>query len=187
MSQIRDWHHDRDLWLRVLERQTGQGLEHWNGRIEDEHPADEQSLRAWLTEQGVTGYAQTLLVRERFGYPDFVLAAADELIDRQYADRLGLRPIFDAVIASAATLGEVIVQARKTYVSLLTPRRTFARVQPAKTRVDVALRLEDRRPGGRLQPSTIHETMSLQISLTSVDQVDAELLGWLQLAYEENR
>ena len=23
---------------------------------------------------------------ERFGYPDFILASADELIDRQYAD-----------------------------------------------------------------------------------------------------
>jgi hypothetical protein len=84
-------------------------------------------------------------------------------------------------------LGEVIIQARKTYVSLVSPRRTFARVQPTtKTRVDLGLRLEGQGPGGRLQPSTIQETMKLQIGLTSADQVDAEVLCWLRQAYEEN-
>ena len=55
-----------------------------------------------------------------------------------------------------------------------------------KNRVDLGLRLEGQEPGGRLQPSTIHETMKLQISLTSVDQVDAEVLRWLRQAYDEN-
>jgi hypothetical protein len=32
-----------------------------------------------------------VLVMERFGYPDYLLAAADELIDGQYADRPGRR------------------------------------------------------------------------------------------------
>ena len=38
-----------------------------------------------------SGYPQMLLVMERFGYPDFLLASADELIDGQYADRPELR------------------------------------------------------------------------------------------------
>jgi hypothetical protein len=125
---------------------------------------------------------------ERFGYPDFLLASADELIDGQYADRPQLRPIFDAVLAAAASLGEVIIQARKTYVSLVTPRRTFARIQPTtKNRVDLGFRLEGMRPGGRMQPSKIHATMQLQIGLTSPDEVDAEVHAWLQEAYNQNR
>ena len=148
---------------------------------------DEQGLRAWLTQQGVTGYAQTLLVMERFGYPDFFTASAVQLIDAQYADRPQLRPIFDAIVAAAAEFGEVAVQARKTYVSLVSPRRTFARVQPTtKTRVDLALRLEGQQPGARLQRSTIHESMRVQISLTSVDQIDSEALRWLRQAYDES-
>jgi hypothetical protein len=39
---------------------------------------------------------------------------------------------------------------------------------------------------GRLQPSTIHETMKLQISLASVEEIDAEVLSWLRQVYEEN-
>jgi hypothetical protein len=53
--------------------------------------------------------------------------------------------------------------------------------------VDLGLRLEGQQPGGRLQPSNIHETMRLQISLTSIDEVDLEVLNWLQQAYEQNR
>ena len=51
----------------------------------------EAQLRRWLSGHGVTGYAQQLLVMERFGYPDFVLATADDLIAKQYADRAHLR------------------------------------------------------------------------------------------------
>lgn len=187
MGKVFDWNRNRDMWIRVLEKQTGEGLEHWNERVRKENFRDEKSLRAWLKKQGVTGYAESLLVRERFGYPDFVTASADELIEGQYADRLPLRPIYDAIIEALMGIGEITIQARKTYVSLLTPRRTFARVQATtKNRVDVGLRLEGQKPGGRLQPSTIHETMKLQISLTSVDEIDAEVLSWLRKTYDEN-
>jgi hypothetical protein len=125
---------------------------------------------------------------ERFGYPDFMLASADDLLEGQYADRPQLRPIVDVLVEAAAALGEVTIQARKTYVSLVTPRRTFARIQPTtRSRVDLGLRLEGHTPGGRLQASKIHETTPLQISLTSVDDIDAELLRWLQAAYDQNR
>jgi hypothetical protein len=187
MAQTRDWKGMKEMSARLLNERTGEDLDTWNQRITSEGFTDEQQLRTWLTAQEVTGYAQSLLVMERFGYPDFLLASADELIEGQYADRPQLRPIFDAIIDAAAGLGEVVVQTRKTYISLVTPRRTFARVQPTtKQRVDLGLRLEGQQPGGRLQPSKIHETMPLQISLTTPDEVDAEVLAWLQQAYDQN-
>ena len=173
MSNIVTWNRNRDMWIRILETQTGQNLEHWNQRVRLAKFEDEKGLRTWLNEQGVTGYAESLLVMEAFGYPGFVTASVDELIEGQYADRPHLRPIYDAIIAAVMGMGEITIQMRKTYVSLLTPRRTFARVQPTtKSRVDLGLRIEGQKPGGRLQPSTIHETMKLQISLTCVDEID---------------
>ena len=84
MTTTRDWKRNRDMWVRVLEKQTGEGVDAWNHRIVKEGLRDERELRTWLTRRRVTGYAQSLLVMERFGYPDFVLATANELIDRQY-------------------------------------------------------------------------------------------------------
>ena len=187
MTKLRDWTGMKDLGARLLKERTGENAATWNQRIAKEQFNDEKSLRVWLTQQDITGYAQSLLVMERFGYPDFFLASATDLIDRQYADRPQLRPIFDAIIDATTGLGEVIIQARKTYVSLVTPRRTFARIQPTtKSRVDLGLRLEGHKPGGRLQPSKIHETTRLQISLASVDDIDSELLNWLHEAYNQN-
>jgi len=187
MTEIRDWSGMQQMSARLLKERTGQDVETWNQRIKAQGFKDERQLRTWLTKEGVTGYAASLLVMERFGYPDFLLATADELIDGQYADRPQLRPIFEAIIDAAAGLGQVTVQARKTYVSLLSPRRTFARLQPTtKARLDLGLRLERQMPGGRLQKSKIHETMPLQISLTTVDEVDDEVLEWLQKAYDES-
>jgi Domain of unknown function (DUF5655) len=186
-TETRDWKRNRDMWVRILEKQTGDGVDAWKRRIGSRHLRDERSLRAWLTREGVTGYAQSLLVMERFGYPDYVLASASQLIDQQYADRPHLRPVYDAIRSAAAQCGEVVIQTRKTFVSLVTPRRTFARIVPTtKTRVDLGLRLEGARPGGRLQRSSIHETMQIQVGITSPKQVDSEVQRWLKEAYAEN-
>ena len=187
MPHTRDWSSLNEQSARLLLQRTGENVAAWNHRIEKAKLNDEKSLRAWLAQQGVTGYPQSLLVMERFGYPEFMLASANDLVDGQYADRPQLRPIFDALIAAAVALGEATIQTRKTYVSLVTPLRTFARIQPTtKNRVDLALRLQGYPPGGRLQPSKIHESTPLQVSLTSVDGVDSEVLSWLQEAYDQN-
>ena len=121
------------------------------------------------------------------GDPDFLPAGADELIAGQYADRPHLRPILDAVLAAVAALGPVTVQARKTIVSLVTPRRTFAVVAAtAKSRVDLGLRLDHERPGGRLLAARDLGAATVRIPLTSPGDVGEEVLGWLRRAYDEN-
>lgn len=188
MVQVRDWQSMKAMSARLLQERTGLDVAEWNRRIQAQPLQEEKGLRAWLNEQGVTGYAQNLLVMERFGYPDFMQASANELIEGQYADRPQLRPVFEAILSAVAGLGEVTIQARKTYVSLMTARRTFARVQATtKQRIDLGLRLEGQEPGGRLRPSKIHASTPLQISLTGPEEVDAEVLDWLQKAYDQNR
>lgn len=187
--RTRDWR-EMNRWIAdLLKKRTGDDVETWNARIQAGDFRDESSLRAWLAEQGVTGYPQGLLVMERFGYPDFLVATADQLIDHQYVDRPDLRPILDAILVRVATLDEVTIQTRKTYVSLVTPRRTFAVVQPTtRRRVDLGLRLADQAPGGRIElaKSMGSGTVSVRIGLTSAEQVDDEVTQWLQRAYAEN-
>lgn len=174
------------MWVRVLEKQTNRKLDCWNQMVRETPMTDENELRSWLTERGVTGYAQTLLVMERFGYPDFLTATADELIALQYADRSHLKAIYDAIINAARECGEIIIQARKSYVSLVAPRRTFARIKPVRKQVDLGLRLEQCEPVGRIEPSRIHHTMRVQIGLRSPEDVDAEVQCLLAQAYSEN-
>lgn len=60
----------REQEIRWLIERTGEGLEEWNSRVREKGFTDEAGLRAWLTDEGVAGYPQMLLVMERFGYPD---------------------------------------------------------------------------------------------------------------------
>lgn len=173
----------------LLVTRTGEGVDAWDARIREQAFTGEASLRAWLTGQGVTGYPQMLLVMERFGYPDYLIASADELIEGQYADRPALRPIFDAVLAQLPAIGNITVQARKTYVALLTPRRTFAAIQPTtKKRVDLGLRLAGQEPTGRLEPAPNfgQSAVTMKIGLKAPEEVDEDVEGWLRRAYEAN-
>jgi hypothetical protein len=82
MTTTRDWSHNKEMWIGVLDKQTGEGLEAWKAKMRRHKFCDEQQLRTWLSRRNVTGYAQRLLVKERFGYPDFILASADERLGR---------------------------------------------------------------------------------------------------------
>jgi len=189
MSEMSTWESMRTRIHAQLERQTGAGVAEWNERIAAAGLADEPALRTWLTEHEVTGYPQMLLVYEAFGYPDFLLATADELVDGQYEDRPQLRPILDAVLAAVSGFDGVSVQARKTYVSLVSPRRTFGVVKATtRSRVDLGLRLPGLSPQGCLvdAKSLGNENINLRIPLSAMDNLDEQALSWLRRAYEEN-
>ena len=133
---------------------------------------------------GAGGAAQ-----QRFGHPHFLTADARELIEGQYADRPQLRPILDAVLALLPALGPATVQARKTIVSLVCPRRTFAVVRATtKDRVDLGLRLDDAEPGGRLRSAKGigGGGATVRVALRRPEDIDDDVRGLMRRAYEEN-
>jgi hypothetical protein len=112
---------------------------------------------------------------------------AAALVAAQYAARPALRPIYDAIVAMAGRLDDVTLQARKTYVSLVSPRRTFARLQASsRDRLDLGLRFATPPESSRLLPSNIHETMRFRVALTRIEDVDAEVEALLRAAYQES-
>jgi uncharacterized protein DUF5655 len=178
----------RSMMERLLVERTGSPLPVWKARAKKLRPRNEAQLRKWLAREGVTGYPQMLVVLEHFGYPDYLTASANDLIGAQFADRPQLRPIYDAIVKAVAGWEGATVQARKTYVSLVTPRRTFARIQPTtRTRVDLALRLDGARVGGRWQRATVHESMQVQVGLSRRTEFDAEVRTLLRAAFEQAR
>jgi hypothetical protein len=68
-KKTRSWQERNQSIADLLKRRTGKDVAAWNARIAKQNFKDEKSLRAWLTEQGVTGYPQGVLAMETFGYP----------------------------------------------------------------------------------------------------------------------
>ncbi len=186
----RSWAEMRTAIEERLVAGTGDGVATWSARVRETGLGTEPEVRAWLAERGITGYGQMLLVMERFGYPDFFTATANELVDGQYADRPQLRPVYEAVAAAALGLPDVHLQARKGYVSLVGPRRTFAVLQAStRTRLDLGLRLPGREPAGRLLAarSIGNGDCSVRVPLATLDDVDDEVLDLLAEALAANR
>jgi len=190
MPPPKNWSEIKARWVALLERRTGAGIEAWNERVRSSgHDTDEATLRSWLTAQGVAGYPRQLLVMERFGYPDFLTAGADELIEGQYRDRPGLRPVRDALLALVERLPEVSVEARKGYIALITPRRTFGVIQATtRARVDLGLRLDLSRESDRLltAPNVGNDAITARVPLSSAADVDEGVFALLELAYRES-
>ena len=184
----------------LLLRKTGRDVAFWAGQARSAGIQNDAQLRAWMRdEHGVTGYAQYAVSWELFGYPEFMLRNADELIDGQYASHPQLRPIADAILAWASATDGVEIQMRKGYISLHSPRRKFAQVtRTTNTTVDVTLRLDIQgldaaglgaAAGGRLEAVKVRadDPFSRRIRLTTPDQVDEEMLEILAMALEQNR
>ena len=184
---IKSWKDMRDWAASLLLTRTGQDVGAWNRRVAAAGLGDERALRAWLDGQGVTGYGQALLVWERFGYPDFLTAEADELIASQYADRPQLRPVLDAVLAALPAVGPATVQARKSWSAWSLPAAPspWSR-RPPRAGWTSACGWTSENPGGRLLPARDLGAATVRIPLTRPEDVDAEVLGWLRRAYREN-
>src|SRR5262249_8857766 len=121
------------------------------------------------------------------GRPPRVTAAADEVTGGESADGTQRRRVLAAVLTVPPALGPVTVQARKTIVSLVSPRRTFAVVQATtRTRVDLGLRLENTAPGGRLQVARNMGGATVRIALAGPGDVDGEGRDWMRRACEES-
>ncbi|MFZ1395248.1 MAG: DUF5655 domain-containing protein, partial [Candidatus Promineifilaceae bacterium] len=98
-----------------------------------------------------------------------------------------LRPIYDALITAINEFGDdVHIAPKNSYVSLRRSKQ-FGLIQPStKTRVDVGINLDGDVIGGRLEKSgSFNSMVSHRVRLTSLDEVNDALIGWLRQAYEQ--
>ena len=107
-------------------------------------------------------------------------------MEAQYSDaKAGLRPIYDALVKAIAKLGkDVEISPKKAYVSFRRSKQ-FAIIQPTTaTRVDVGINLKGIDPGERLEASgSFNAMVTHRVRITTVKEVDKELIAWLKQAY----
>jgi hypothetical protein len=173
----------------LLLRKSGHDVAWWAEQGRAAGLADDAGVRAWMRDRhGITGYAQYAVSWEMFGYPDFMLRDADELLDAQYANHPELRIIANALLAWAAETDGVQIQLRKGYVSLHGTRRKFAQITRANNScVDVTLRI-DAPAEGLLQAVNVRagDSFARRIRLRAGTAVGDDVLAVLGQALHQN-
>lgn len=113
-------------------------------------------------------------------------AANDEsaVLDALYVGpKAALRPIHEAVLAMLRTMGEFEAAPKKSYVSYRRQRQ-FCMVGPAtNTRVEVGINMKGVDGTDRLEALPAGQMCQYKVRVTDVAQVDDELRGWLQQAF----
>ncbi|MEM7333446.1 MAG: DUF5655 domain-containing protein [Chloroflexota bacterium] len=168
-----------------LQKKTGKSLVEWVTIARQSGIEKHGELLKYLKgEHGLThGYANMVSMQSRKSddgeEPDF--------IEAQYAGaKAALKPIYDAILNEVEEFGaDIELAPKKAYMSLRRNKQ-FAIVQPStKTRVDVGINLKGDTPTDRLETSgSFNSMVSHRVRLTTVEQVDAELISWLKEAYE---
>lgn len=103
-------------------------------------------------------------------------------------NKAALLPIHAQLMESVSGLGpDVEVAPKKGYLSLRR-RKQFAMIQPAARHVDLGLILTGRPVDARFESAAnFNALFTHRVRVQSAEDVDRELVGWLQAAYEAAR
>lgn len=166
-----------------MPEKTGRSLEDWKKVLDSlSFGKHSEAVNYLKTEHGVThGFANTIvtLSKEKNEVPE-------DLVKNQYEGKEDLIQIYNALIEAIKGFGnDVIITPKKGSVSIIR-KRQFALIKPAtKTRIDLGLKLVGKELTQRLENSGPFGTMCThRVQISHVDQIDEELIGWLNEAYE---
>lgn len=113
---------------------------------------------------------------------------AQEIIEAQFSGaKTGLRPLYDRILAAVQAFGpDIQINPRQSYIALARKQQFAVIKASTSTRLDLGLRLKEPLTAPRLEPAAGLGSASInfKIGLSSLDQIDLELIGWLRAAYE---
>ena len=166
--------------LANVPEKTGKTLAEWKPLIAAGGMAKHGQILKWLkSEHGVTHGFASLIASQYL--------AADEdtdLIGAQYQGaKAALRPLHDAIVKFASSLGTDVELAPKKTSHSLRRKKQFALITAAtKSRIDLGLALKGEPTTERLENG--NAMCSHRVRLESRDDLDAEVKKWIKEAYQ---
>ena len=163
---------------------TGKSLEEWGKVLKAmSFSKHSEAVKYLKTEHGVThGFANTIVSLSKDNQETPV-----DLVSSQYQGKEDLLPIYNELIKIVSEFGsDVTITPKKGSVSIIR-KRQFALIKPAtKTRIDLGLKLVGKDLTERLENSGPFGTMCThRVQISSIDQLDQELIEWLTEAFEK--
>jgi len=171
-----------------LHRNTGKTLEEWIAIVRKENKAKHGEVISFLKEtHGLTHGFANLIAHKAKGSDADSAENKDDLVEKQYKGKEHLKPLYDTLMSEILKLGsDIEIAPKNSYVSLRR-KKQFAILQPAtKTRFEIGLNMKGQEPKGKLEAITTPNAMcSHRINVSSLSDIDKEILNWIRTAYEK--
>ena len=176
--------------LKNIQTRTGQSLEQLFARVRKSGAAKHGEIRDFLKRELAMGHGDANTVAHMFlrslnaGGGNQESSLEEKVAEIYAGPKAELRPIHDRLMAAVEAFGPFEIAPKKGYLSLRR-KKQFAMIGPAtKTRVEVGLNLKGVPPTERLRALPPGGMCPFKVALTSVAEVDPELVAWIRLAYE---
>lgn len=183
-------------WKNELPQKTGRSLEEWIALVKKAGPPTEKERREWLKREHKLGTNSAWWIAERADgkgteedSPEAYLEAAEMWVDAMFSGaRAALRPLYDELLKLALSIGkDVKASPGKTIVALYR-NHVFAQIKVStNTRIDLGLALGNMKTPKRLIDTGGYEKkdrITRRIEVKTKADIDGELKGWLQKAWE---
>ena len=169
--------------VRNIEQSTGRSMDDWVAAVKASGKERHNDVVSWLkAEHGFShGNANLVALTAKRGSPT---GGGDALLDAMYTGpKAELRPFHDQVVTVARGFGsDVEIAPKQAYVALRRSKQ-FGTVGPASGgRLEIGLNLKGVEPAGRLESTT--GMCTHRVRLSSPDEFDDEVRGWLREAYD---
>lgn len=169
-----------------IEAQTGKRVATWVKIARDNHLTRHREIVAWLKSKHSLSYGYANFLALQAIASGHVAQSDSDLVGAQFSGRKSaLRPIYDRVLESIRKFAPDVEVAPKKHNVSVRRRKQFALLQPSTaTRLDIGLVLHGVTATDRLEPSGSFNAMfTHRVRVSSLKEVDAELIRWLKRAY----
>lgn len=173
--------------LANIEKKTGKSLAQLKAAIKKSGKSKHGEIRTWLVETYDLGNgdANTLTHYALNGLGASDGPSADDALAEIYAGKKEhLRPIHEKLMKAIAKFGEHEVAPKKGYVSLRR-KKQFAMLGPkTNERFELGLNMKDDIRDTRVKPVPPGGMCQYIVPLTSADEIDDKLIGYVKRAYD---
>lgn len=144
------------------------------------------SIVAWLAEDFGLGRGHAMAIVATLGQVKGAGTSPDDRIASHFSGpKAKWRGTFDAILADAASLGEVTIAPTNSYLSLVKAGKKFAVVATTGDRLDLGIKLPGADATERLEESGSWNAMvTHRVRITDPAQLDAEVHDWVRRAYD---
>ncbi len=172
-----------------LEKKSGKSLHDWIQIVNQENFVKHGEIVSFLkNSHSLThGYANLVAHMSKESTDSSGDKDENDIINQHFQNKEHLRPIYELIMQKIKSFGnDFEIAPKKAYVNLRR-KKQFATLQPAtKTRFEIGLNLKGHESSGVLEEITAANAMcSHKINISDINEINAEVIDWLKLAYEE--
>lgn len=170
--------------LRNIEAKTGKSLAELGEMVEKSGREKFGEKREFLKTELGLGHGDANAVINHLVGNKKEHESSDPLADIYAGPKAPLRELHEALVSEIDKLGEYETAPKKGYVSLRR-KKQFAMVGPAsKTQIEIGLAAQGLAVSERLIEQPQGSMCRYKLRISELKDIDSELLGWLQSAFE---